>query len=122
MKIKKPSHLGKKLLLFGVCAAVLALWNVLQWPCLPRAVTGLPCITCGMTRAWLAAFRLDLASAFSYHPVFWSVPVLAVFALYDGRVFKSKMWNCAAPALLVAALVLCYAIRLVAYLKGDIVF
>ena len=122
MKIKKPSHLGKKLLFCGICAAVLALWNILQWPCLFQVVTGLPCITCGMTRAWLAAFRLDILSAFSYHPMFWSIPALVCFGLYDGRLFKSKEWNGTVLALLVGGLLLCYVIRLVAYLKGDAVF
>lgn len=30
-----------------------------------------------MSRAWIAALRLDFRGAFSFHPVFWSLPVLA---------------------------------------------
>jgi len=119
MKIKSPSHLGKRLLLLGSCTAVLAMWNILQWPCLPRTLTGVPCVLCGMTRAWLAAFRLDLAAAFFHHPMFWCVPLYVIFLLWDGKPFKRG--NGIILSLLTAALVLCHAIRLVAYLKGDIV-
>ena len=31
---------------------------------------GIPCPTCGMTRAFLSLFRLDLAAAFAYNPAF----------------------------------------------------
>lgn len=53
--------------------------------CVVRQVTGLACPGCGMTRAWLAALRLDLAAAVAYHPLFWVVP-LAVALLWAQEV------------------------------------
>lgn len=47
--------------------------------CLFRAVTGVPCPSCGMTRAWFAAAQLDFQSAFQYHPLFLLAPVLLLF-------------------------------------------
>jgi hypothetical protein len=38
--------------------------------CLFRTVTHIPCPGCGMTHAFLAAFRLDFADAFRWHPLF----------------------------------------------------
>jgi hypothetical protein len=38
-------------------------------PCLFRSVTGLPCPTCGGTRAGVALSRLDLAGAFAFNPL-----------------------------------------------------
>lgn len=50
-----------------------------------RALTGLPCPGCGMTRAFLALGRLDIAEAFSQNPL--SLPLAALLLLYlAGRV------------------------------------
>lgn len=38
--------------------------------CPIRWATHLPCPGCGITRACLAAFRLDFVDAFHYHPLF----------------------------------------------------
>jgi hypothetical protein len=53
--------------------------------CPIRWMTHLPCPGCGMTRACLAAFRLDFTDAFRYHPlfpmIFLAVCGLAAFAI-----------------------------------------
>jgi hypothetical protein len=76
-------------LLCAVATLLLAL-VLLDTPCLFRRWTGIPCPTCGISRAWLAAFRLDPATAFYYHPMFWSVPVLAMVYILDGCPFPGK--------------------------------
>ena len=43
-----------------------------------------------MTRAVLSAIKLDFAAAFSYHPMFWSIPVLYLYFLFNGKVFNKK--------------------------------
>ena len=79
-----------RLVLLAILAAAVlaAVW--LQIPCLLRSFTGIPCPTCGMTRAWLACFRLEIGVAFFYHPMFWSIPVLALAFLLDGFSFPGK--------------------------------
>ena len=58
----------------AVIAAVLA---PLPFPtCGLRVTLGIPCPGCGMTRAVLAAARLDWASAMRWHPL--ALPLLAV--------------------------------------------
>ena len=59
--------------------AWLALY-LLDIGCVFRLMTGIPCPGCGMTRAWLAALRLDFAAAIAYHPLFWAVPIAFVLA------------------------------------------
>lgn len=52
--------------------------------CPIKFVTGISCAGCGMTRAWLALLRLDVRTAFKYHPLFCLPPVaLIVFAMKD---------------------------------------
>lgn len=50
--------------------------------CPIKFFTGVSCPGCGMTRAMLAALRLDFGAALQYHPLFWAVlPVLIAVVL-----------------------------------------
>lgn len=122
MTRKPPSPLGAKLLELALAGGILLLWMVMDWPCLFRHFTGLPCMGCGMTRAWLAAFRLDFPLAFYYHPMFWCIPVLAVFFLFDGKLFRNQKVNNGILILILVGVLLTYPVRLIAYLKGFYLF
>lgn len=86
----KISHLKQKLALTAGYIAAVAAWRLLGWPCLFTCALGIPCPGCGMTRALLAALRLDLAAAFALHPMFWSVPLLYLYFLSDNGLFHRK--------------------------------
>ena len=120
VRVRKPTKLPLKLSLFGLFALVLVLWYVLDLPCVIRAVTGLICPGCGMSRAWLSALRLDFADALGYHPMFWSVPLLAVYILYDGKPIPNKTVNNVILWLLLGAFFLCYLLRLLSFLNGAL--
>ena len=45
---------------------------------------GVPCPGCGLTRACLAALRLDFSAAFGFHPLFWLI-LPALFYLIHRR-------------------------------------
>ena len=52
--------------------------------CPIRFLTGISCAGCGMSRAWRALLRLDLAQAAAYHPLFWlPVPAAAVLVFRE---------------------------------------
>ncbi|MDR1631038.1 MAG: DUF2752 domain-containing protein [Oscillospiraceae bacterium] len=67
------------LLLLLLIALIFLVFYVFDIFCLFRAVTGIPCPSCGMTRAWFAVARLDFRAAFRYHPLFLLAPVLLLF-------------------------------------------
>ena len=46
-----------------------------------------------MTRAISSAIQFDFISAFSYHPMFFSIPILYLYFLLDDGLFKSKNVN-----------------------------
>ena len=53
--------------------AVAAMWYF-RLPCGWIYLFGIPCMGCGMTRAWIAFLSLDFKTAFLMHPMFLSVP------------------------------------------------
>ncbi len=119
--MRKPSHLGYKLLILAACAAVVGIWALLFGFCPIRAVTGVICPSCGMSRAWLAALRLDLGAAFFYHPMFWIVPTVAALWLFDFQPLRSKRANICLLVLLGIGFAVCYFVRLTMFLHGDLI-
>lgn len=80
---------GALSLLLALLAAAVFLW-VTGVGCPVRFVTGVACPGCGLTRAWLAAFRLDVHAALAYHPLFWAVPIAFALALLRGRIRSTR--------------------------------
>jgi hypothetical protein len=74
---------GKYYRRVGWAAVGLAAAAALLFGCPFRLVTGIPCPGCGMTHAFLAAFRLDFAEAFRWHPLF--PLVMLMIAGYGAR-------------------------------------
>ena len=113
-------NLRWKILLFALYGCLLVAWMWLELPCVIRFLTGWICPGCGMSRAWLALLHLDLAAAFYYHPMFWSVPVLALYVLYDGVLFQNRHLNNWILGAILGGFSLCYIIRFIVYLGGNL--
>lgn len=65
--------------------------TVLEWTnnielCIFKHLFGVPCPGCGMTRAFIHFFQLDLKGAFYYHPLFWLVPIIFVIIVFRKKV------------------------------------
>lgn len=118
--MRLPSHPGRKAAVAALCAGILIFWVAMELPCPIRHLTGIPCPGCGMGRAWLAALRLDFGQAFAYHPMFWAVPLVALFALYDFRLLPGRRSNGLVLALLALGTAVCYFIRLAAFFHGNL--
>lgn len=58
---------------------VYGIFAILGIGCPIKFVTGISCMGCGMTRAWLSVLHLDFKSAFYYHPAFWLPPLVLLF-------------------------------------------
>lgn len=86
-------RLKEKLLLTAIILGIIALLCLCDMPCPIQRLTGINCLGCGMTRAVFSAIRLDFIAAFNYHKMFWSLPILYLCFLKDGRLFKNKVLN-----------------------------
>lgn len=96
MTLWKSRFLRRCLLAAAIALGCLLLFGLFGMDCRIKTLTGLPCPTCGMTRAWLSALSLDLSSAFSWHPLFWTVPLLVLTVLFADlrkRWPKAILWT-----------------------------
>ena len=116
MSMQKRRTILGRLLLLCLIIAVLGLLVAIDTPCLFRRFTGIICPTCGISRAWISALRLDFSAARAYQPLFWSVGVLAVVFLLDG-LLPHHVCRWVHTAVLLAW-VACYLLRLVLFLSG----
>jgi hypothetical protein len=110
----KRRLLLKGLILLAGCA-VLALYCALDIQCIFRRIFGVICPGCGMTRAILACLRLDFPAALRYHPMVLTLPVLFIYFIMDGNVFKRRKVNIAVLAAICAGFAANYVHNLVVY-------
>ena len=99
----------KALLLFFVALAVYAMWYF-ETGCLVQRVFYIPCMTCGMTRAFFAMINGNFGLSFETHPMLLSLPVLIVMFLFSEKLFdgKLKKYSVALLILIVSGFVLNY--------------
>ncbi|MBR6903065.1 MAG: DUF2752 domain-containing protein [Clostridia bacterium] len=85
--------------------------------CLVYRVFHIECLSCGMFHACLAALRLDFNRAFYLHPMFWSMPIIALYIVFEGKLFKKKAANIAIILIIAIGFVVQYILKY----KGIIV-
>ena len=56
--------------------------------CLIRGLTGVPCPSCGMSRAIIAFINGDIINAFRFHPLFWLPFILFILIVFKRKFFK----------------------------------
>lgn len=84
------SYILKDLALFGTVAAAVVLMNLIfGYSCPTKLFLRLDCPFCGMTRAHLAALRLDFKGAMEYHSLFF-LGVPYIYLVTHDELFKGK--------------------------------
>lgn len=78
---------------------------------------GIPCLGCGMTRAWIQVFFGDIRAAFYFHPL-WPSPILFIL-LYMFLRPKNKLAYNRFIMLIVLLFSITYAVRM--YVHSPIV-
>ena len=110
--MNKPKHPVIVILVTLGCAALILVRVRLGIGCVFRETFGIPCLTCGMTRAVLAVARLDFLAAFRFHPLFWTLPILYWVVVTELEPFKNARANKITVALLASAFVGAWIVKL----------
>lgn len=86
----KINNLRDKVLTLVILCPVLAVYKIFDIPCIFNLLFKVPCPCCGMTRAYINLLYLNVYGAFNMHPMFWSVPILLFYYIFDWKLFKLK--------------------------------
>jgi hypothetical protein len=106
-------HLKEKILVGATVVIGVSLGRLFDMTCIFLWLTGYECLGCGMMRALLSALKFDFALAFQYHRMFWSIPILGLYVLFDGRLFKNKVINILVLVLIATGFVINWVLNLV---------
>lgn len=104
--------LKKKEVMYAAIAVVIlyAFFYAAGIGCPIKYFTGISCAGCGMTRAWIAAAKLNFKEAMDYHPLFWTVPE-ALATWFYRRHIRRKIFN-TLVFILIAAFIVVYIYRM----------
>ena len=109
----KISNIKDKIISLASIVAIVVIMYCFEIPCLFKFAFDIPCPGCGMTRAYLSLIKLDFIAALNFHPMFWSIPLLGLLYLFDGKLFKSQWLNYLIIAAIFAGFILCWIINLI---------
>jgi len=84
--LKKNEFLKKTILLFLIILIYYLVLYLLQISCPIKEILKIPCPGCGVTRAILSLFKLDLKGYMFYHPA--GIIIIGSFLLY---VYKDEI-------------------------------
>lgn len=87
----KGFKLYHKILLLGLIALVaFGMWYF-ETGCLVQKFLNIPCMTCGMTRAFFALINGNFSLSFQTHPMLLSIPILILMFLFSDKLFNGKI-------------------------------
>lgn len=87
---QKPVNLKFKFAFTVIYLLIIIVASKLGLPCIFIGTIGIPCPGCGMTRALKAALKLNFSKAFSFHWMFWALPIMYIYFLWEGRLFEDR--------------------------------
>lgn len=118
MKSEKNKEVLNTLSAIAAIIVVYGIFAILRIGCPIKFVTGISCMGCGMTRAWLSVLHFDLKSAFYYHPAFWLPPLVLIcwYLKYKKIIKNYKFFMFTA----IITFVIIYFVRLI-WSNNDIV-
>jgi hypothetical protein len=89
-RIFKVNDIKLKISLVVSYFLIIGIMSYFKFTCIFIRFLNIPCPGCGMTRAWISMLSFNIADAFQYHLMFWSVPIMFLYFWFDGHIFKNK--------------------------------
>lgn len=104
--------IGKKIFVLLYCIAYFFVSRITGIGCIWNYLFHIQCPGCGFTRAVTAALQFDFETAFYYHPMFWSFPLLVLYFLFNGDLFTNKKVNTFVIGTVLSGFLITWLIRL----------
>jgi len=114
---KRIKTLAFHVAVFAAAAGLALAYHFLIGGCPIRALLGVPCPTCGMSRAALALLRLDFAASLRYHPLLVPFSLSLWFAIHKDLFRLSKK---ARDGILIGCAAVVFAVYLIRLLTGGV--
>lgn len=93
IEAKKIGRFKLGIIKFAVLICSVGLIYILDYHCIFLKYLSIPCLGCGMSRAWKSVLSGQWEEAIAYHRAFWTVPLLVAYVWKGGRLFKNCIWN-----------------------------
>lgn len=82
--------ISERILILGIISFIVLINMFIDIKCPFKEYFHIPCAGCGMTRAIKAVLKFDFKTAFYYHPLFWTIPIIILLILF-GYKFNRKL-------------------------------
>lgn len=73
--------------------SVVLVFVLLDFECVFQKYLNIPCLGCGMTRAWKSLLKGNFAQAYEYHRAYWTVPFYFLYIFKGNFIFKKHLWD-----------------------------
>ena len=100
---------------------ILIVNTVLHEGCPFEIILGVPCPSCGITRATVEAIKFNFPKAFYFHPLFFTIPLVLIVLIYNEykyihKLYKSNIfWG-----VLAIAFIIVYILRMIYQFPNEI--
>ncbi|NLK93861.1 MAG: DUF2752 domain-containing protein [Clostridiales bacterium] len=75
-----------KLIIIMSSILAMSIYTIFDMKCLVKTYLGIPCLGCGMTRAWIEAINFNFYKAFYYHPLFIMPIFMLILVLLSDKI------------------------------------
>lgn len=72
---------------------ILSANTILHEGCPFEIILGVPCPSCGITRAMVHAIKFDFPKAFYFHPLFFTIPLILIVLIYGEYKYINKLYK-----------------------------
>ena len=70
---------------FSIVILLIIYLVITKFTCMIKVITGFPCPSCGITRAYKSLLHLNFSEAWSYNPLYWFIPPVILFILLSDK-------------------------------------
>lgn len=121
MKLFIKDIKSAKWVIIAIITYFVFLRNIMSGFCPVVKILGIPCPSCGLTRAGIRLLHLDFQGAWEIHPFIYGVVLLVVLFVWERyiRLNKNPKWILNLAYIMIVCLLVYYIYRMYKYFPGE---